>query len=54
MATTKNSTGSSNNSSKGNFANMDDKKLRETAAKGGRASRSGSHSNNMNSDKSHR
>jgi general stress protein YciG len=52
MATTKNSTSqkemdnTNNHSSKGNFANMDKKDLKETAAKGGR-----SHGSNNRSQK---
>ena len=52
MATTKNSTGQSGNSSKGNFATMDEKKQREMASKGGKAPRS--NHNNDNDNRSHR
>lgn len=45
MATAKNSTSQKDSgSSKGNFANMDKKQLKETASKGGKASHSGSNS----------
>ena len=50
MATTKNPTGQSNSGSKSNFANIDEKKQKEMASKGGKASRS----NSNNDSRSHR